>query len=82
MELKQQVEQFIRSRPDLSLFIGQLSTNQNSEINYDNDEEPYFSSEKEEIISENLNFCLENSILDKLPINIFEFRRTRRSFPE
>ena len=68
-DLEQQVDQFIKSRPDLKLCIDQLCTMSDDE-DLDQYQETNFSSEKENIISENLDFCLKNSLLNKLPLPV------------
>ena len=65
-DLKNQVEEFIRSRPDLNFIINQLSTNQNQEEGHCDE----FSSFKEELIAQNLDICLQNNLLQKLPEDI------------
>lgn len=62
-ELEQYLEQYIKERPDLCSIINKLfsqSTNKNESIEID--------INNERIISQNLDFCLQNSLLDKLPI--------------
>lgn len=58
-ELKECIEKFIKKRPDLKKIINDLSKDKSDKK---------IDKEKERIISQHLDFCLEHGDLSKLPI--------------
>lgn len=58
-ELKECIEKFIKKRPDLKKIINDLSKDKSDKK---------IDEEKERIISQHLDFCLEHGDLSKLPI--------------
>ena len=64
LELKQQIEEFNQERPDLLEITDQLS-----DIKGQNNEDQYeITSNKEDIIAQNLDVCIRNGFLKKLSV--------------
>lgn len=58
-ELKKQIEQFIKERPDLNSIIEEISTNQN---------ESKSTRNKEYLVAKNLDLCIQSGFLDNVDI--------------
>ncbi|KAK8844222.1 hypothetical protein M9Y10_024428 [Tritrichomonas musculus] len=64
-ELTKQIEDFISKRPDIVSIIDELSS-----ITNKTDKEQSTDNLKEEIVAKNLDICIQNALLKKLPIEI------------
>ena len=75
-EIREKVQDFIQKRPDIKSVIDDLLSpkedNKNANKNHQNDDFDTMpnNSDKEEIISNNLDVCLQNGYLERIPFPI------------
>lgn len=71
-ELKNQIDKFIKERPDITAIIDDLSNPSKNDDNINSNSliEKSINAEKEELIAKNIDIAIQNGNLNRLPLQI------------